>query len=93
MVLKASEAELIREASSILKQYRFTFEGRGENPPVMGVVSRRGDEEPDANIRLGAILTSVADSDNMEYLSNIASRRFGGAEFVVDGEPFDLTKP
>jgi len=90
LTLKADEAELIREASSILKEYRFTFEGKGENPPVMGVVTRRDDEDPDVNVRLGAILTSVADSDDMEYLTNIASRRFGGANFVVDDEPFDF---
>ncbi len=90
LVLKSDEADLIREASSILKEYRFTFEGKGEDPTVRGVVSRRGDEEPDVNIRLGAILTSVANTDNMEYLTNIASSRFRGAEFVVDGEPFDF---
>ncbi len=90
LVLKADEVDLIREASSILKQYRFTLEGKGENPPVMGVVSRRGDEEPDANIRLGAILTSVANSDDMDYLTHIASSRFAGHEFEVGGEPFDF---
>lgn len=90
LVLKADEADLIREASSILKRYRFTFEGKGENPPVMGVVSRRENEEPDVNIRLGAILTSVANSDDMDYLTNIASSRFRGAEMLINDEPYDL---